>query len=110
MTKGNIFLSNEFFKKDTNKKLLRSSKGRRALLTYMALLIEGSWEQGYIYYRGYEDNFIKELPYRLGIEESELKESLELLSKAGLIEEVDGGLYLVEAYKYINKPIKERKA
>lgn len=90
-------LKNDFFSQITIKKMRRSQNGDTKVIIYQKMILMTIDNDGYIEFKGVEDDICDEIAIALDEEPELVKETVEQLKDMGLIEMVEEDFFLPEA-------------
>lgn len=90
-------LKNDFFSQITIKKIRRSQNGDTKVIIYLKMILMTIDNDGYIEFKGVEDDICDEIAIALDEEPELVKETVEQLKDMGLIEMLEEDFFLPEA-------------
>ena len=90
-------LKNDFFSQITIKKMRRSQNGDTKVIIYLKMILMTIDNDGYIEFKGVEDDICDEIAIALDEEPELVKETVEQLKDMGLIEMLEEDFFLPEA-------------
>lgn len=90
-------LKNDFFSQITIKKIRRSQNGDTKVIIYLKMILMTIDNDGYIEFKGVEDDICDEIAIALDEESELVKETVEQLKDMGLIEMLEEDFFLPEA-------------